>query len=85
MPVGAHATFESFRMTGCWNWLLDDPDLPKTEELFKRYEMAKEFGVKPADNFEDMPFLQMEGLLTINRELPAATREKAQRDADSKN
>ena len=58
-------------MTGCWNWLLND-DLQKIEELFHRYEMAKEFNVQPAKTFDDMPVNLMDGLTIINREFPKA-------------
>lgn len=77
--------FDDFCITGCWNWVLDLPQVEEFQELFTRYDAAKTFGVRPAETFDSAPIKLLEQLLLINRELELAKAEKMKKDGTRKN
>lgn len=66
---------DDFRVSGCWNWLLDDPSANDFTEILQRIEGAK-LGISPTrSNFDDSPAILVEQLLWANAELNKARAE----------
>lgn len=65
--------FDDFRLTGCWNWLLNDPDADQYNELLLRLSAAKELHIPPTKEcFDDAPASLVEQLLYTSSELNKA-------------
>ena len=64
--------FDDFRITGCWNWLIDSKDSAEFNEIIMRLNAA-EIGIPPVkENFDNAPAILVEQLLYARSELNRA-------------
>ena len=72
--------FDDFCLTGCWNWILFDPNTKEYNEILTKLTAAKDLGIHPTGcSFDDSPAICIEQLLVANSELGKATNAKLKR------
>ena len=67
--------FDDFRLSGCWNWIIDGKDSGEFNDTVQRLEASK-LGILPtANSYDDSPAVLVEQLVYANNELSKARAE----------
>ena len=64
--------FDDFRLSGCWNWIIDGKDSGEFNDTIQRLEASK-LGISPtSDSYDNSPAVLVEHLVYAHSELKKA-------------